>query len=294
MGQAYSDSVPVLVVSPGVPLRHPAMGNGLLHEMKSQGNALAAVAAASLRPTSVAEIPTAVAQAFAIMTAGRPRPVHLEVPLDVLAESGEVAVVAPVAVAPPLPLPALLDEAARRLASASRTVVLAGGGSRTAHHALARVVELLGAPVVTTTNGKGVLPEDHRLALGAGIHLPAVRDLVEAADVVLAVGTELAPADLWYGPLPLDDKLVRIDVDPIGCLTNAAPALSLVGDARAVLAELEARLVSAPVARRARRGLRGRDLARPQGRGGQERGTGVGGGRGGPGRGTAARRRRRR
>ncbi|MBA3783849.1 MAG: acetolactate synthase, partial [Nocardioides sp.] len=168
VGQAYSDSVPVLVVSPGLPLRHPATGNGLLHEMKSQGTALAAVAAASLRPTSVAEISTAVAQAFSIMTAGRPRPVHLEVPLDVLAESGDVIVVPPVATAPTLPVLALLDEAVGRLASAKRPVILAGGGSKPAAIELVRLAELLGAPVVTTTNGKGVLPEDHRLALGAG------------------------------------------------------------------------------------------------------------------------------
>ncbi len=242
VGQAYSDSVPVLVVSPGMPLRHPAAGNGLLHEMRSQGNALAAVAAASLRPTSVAEIPTAVAQAFAIMTSGRPRPVHLEVPLDVLAETGEVVVVAPVGTAPALPQAALLDEAVGRLTAAHRPVILAGGGSRGAAGELAALAELLGAPVVTTTNGKGVLPEDHRLALGAGIHLAAVRDLVAEADVVVAVGTELAPADLWYGPLPLGDKLVRVDVDPVGIVTNAAPAISLVGDARAVLHELRARL----------------------------------------------------
>ena len=245
VGQAYSDSVPVLVVSPGLPLRHPATGNGLLHEMKSQGAALAAVAAASLRPTSVSEISTAVAQAFAIMTAGRPRPVHLEVPLDVLGETGEVTIVGPVATGPVLPAPALIDEAALRLAAARRVVILAGGGSRAAASELAGVAELLGAPVVTTTNGKGVLPEDHRLALGAGIHLPTVRDLVTEADVVLAIGTELAPADLWYGPLPLEDKLIRIDVDPVGIVTNAVPDVSLVGDARAVLQELQARLVTA-------------------------------------------------
>jgi thiamine pyrophosphate-dependent acetolactate synthase large subunit-like protein len=238
VGQAYSDSVPVLVVSPGLPLRHPATGNGLLHEMKSQGTALAAVAATSLRPTSVSEIPTAVAQAFTIMTAGRPRPVHLEVPLDVLAETGHVIVTPPVPTAPALPPEVLLEQAVVRLAAAVRPVILAGGGSRAAAPELAAVAEALGAPVVTTTNGKGVLPEDHPLALGAGVHLPTVRDLVEGADVVLAVGTELAPADLWYGSLPVLGKLVRIDVDPIAIVTNAVPEVPLVGDARAVLGAL--------------------------------------------------------
>lgn len=238
VGQAYSDSVPVLVVSPGLPLRHPAAGNGLLHEMKSQANAMAAVAAASLRPTSVGEIPTAVAQAFAIMTGGRPRAVHLEVPLDVLAETGEVTVVDPIGAVTALPPAGLLAAAVDRLAAAHRPVVLAGGGSRTAPGELAALAERLGAPVMTTVNGKGVLPEDHPLALGAGVHLPTVRELVETADVVLAVGTELAPADLWYGPLPVDGKLVRVDVDPVGIVTNAAPAVPLLGRADAVLQAL--------------------------------------------------------
>ncbi|MFB9763523.1 thiamine pyrophosphate-binding protein, partial [Nocardioides kongjuensis] len=130
VGQAYSDSIPVLVVSPGLPLRHPATGNGLLHETRDQQAAMAAVAAASLRPTSVAEIPTAVAQAFSIMTSGRPRPVHLEVPLDVLEESAEVALVAPVLAAPAPAPEASVAAAAAMLASATAPVVLVGGGAR--------------------------------------------------------------------------------------------------------------------------------------------------------------------
>jgi acetolactate synthase-1/2/3 large subunit len=129
-------------------------------------------------------------------------------------------------------------QAADRLAAAQHPVLLVGGGARTAAAEVRAVAERLGAPVVTTTNGKGVLPEDHPLSLGAGIHLPTVRDLVEQADVVLAVGTELAPADLWYGPLPLAGKLVRVDVDPVGAVTNAVSSLAVVGDAALALRQL--------------------------------------------------------
>jgi thiamine pyrophosphate-dependent acetolactate synthase large subunit-like protein len=238
VGQAYSDSVPILVVSPGMPLRHPATGNGLLHETKDQQAALAAVAAASLRATSVAEIPVVVAQAFALMTGGRPRPVHLEIPLDVLEERGAVRVPAAALPAPAVTGPSALRAAADRLSCARRPVILAGGGANRAAAELRAVAERLHAPVVTTTNGKGVLPEDHPLSLGAGIHLPAVRELVEASDVVLAVGTELAGSDLWFGPLPLAGRLVRVDVDPVGMLTNALPDVALVGDAGRTLAAL--------------------------------------------------------
>ncbi|OFE16065.1 acetolactate synthase [Humibacillus sp. DSM 29435] len=252
IGQAYSDSVPVLVVSPGLPLRHPAAGNGLLHETKDQQGAMRAVAAASLRPTSVEDIPVAVAQAFAIMTHGRPRPVHLEVPLDVLLETTDGPATGPAGachrLAPTAPA-GVVTEAAAWLDDAAFPVILAGGGANRAAAELRAVAERLGAPVVTTTNGKGVLPEDHPLALGAGIHLPVVRDLVTEADVVLAVGTELAPADLWNGPLPLAGRLVRIDIDPVAMVTNALPDLGLVGDSARVLADLLVALGGEPARR---------------------------------------------
>ncbi len=254
LAQAWSDSVPVLLISPGMPLRHPALGNGLLHEARDQQAALAAVGAASLRVTSVEEIPTAVAQAFALMLGGRPRPVHLEVPLDVLAEVAEITEAAQGGVTTPVVLPRsvpdgqVLAAVIERLAHAVRPVVLVGGGTKGAVDELSDFVEHLGAPVVTTTNGKGILPEDHPLALGAGIHLPAVRALVEDADVVVAVGTELAPADLWYGPLPLAGKLVRIDVDPVALITNARPDVAVVGDAAVVLVSLSRALKGPDVA----------------------------------------------
>lgn len=235
VGQAWSDSIPVLVISPGMPLRHPALGNGLLHESRDQGGVLESIAAASLRVTSVAEIPVAVAQAFLIMTGGRPRPVHLEVPLDVLLESAVVAVCGPVALGRVAADPEAVAAAVTRLREADRAVLIVGGGARWASDEVRLLAERLGAPVITTTNGKGVLPEDHPLSLGAGVHLPAVRDLVVEADVVLAVGTELAPADLWYGPLPLAGRLIRLDVDPVGMLSNAVPETALVGDAAETL-----------------------------------------------------------
>jgi thiamine pyrophosphate-dependent acetolactate synthase large subunit-like protein len=244
--QAYSDSVPVLLVSPGMPLRHPGRGNGQLHEVKDQQAAVAAVVAASHRVTSVAEIPRAVAVAFAAMRNGRPRPVHIEVPFDLLEEAEETEIVAPLPTSRPVPDPAGLGLAAGRLAAAAAPGIIAGGGARGAAAELRRLAERLGAPVVTTANGKGTLPEDHPLALGAGLHHPAVSDFVGECDAVLAVGTELAPADLWYGPLPLAGRLIRVDVDPDQLVANALPAVAVAGDAAAALAGILDRLPAPP------------------------------------------------
>jgi len=149
LAQSWSDSIPVLCVSAGMPLGHPGLGNGELHEAKDLRGALDAVVGYSHRVTSVAEIPVAIAQAFARMTTGRPRPVHVEIPLDLLAAEGEVPSAAPPVAAPALsPDPAALDAAAALLADAARPAILAGGGASGAAEPLRRTAERLGAPVV--------------------------------------------------------------------------------------------------------------------------------------------------
>jgi len=125
LGQAYSDSIPVLLVAAGMPLRAPGLGNGELHETKDLVGALDGIVAYTHRVTSVAEIPVAVAQAFARMATGRPRPVVIEIPLDVLAEEGEVQAVPappPPVLAPP---PSAVDAAAALLET--RLDLLAAG-----------------------------------------------------------------------------------------------------------------------------------------------------------------------
>ena len=241
LAQAYSDSVPVLLVSPGMPLAHPAAGNGELHEVKDQSGAMDRIVAASRRVTSVGEIPGAVAEAFATMTHGRPRPVHLEVPLDLLLAEDVAVEVAPIPPATPSPHPDALTATADALAEAERPVLLVGGGARGAAPQVRALAHHIGAPVVASTNGKGTLPEDDVLSVGAGLHLAAVRELVADSDVAVAVGTELAPADVWE-PLGLDDRVIRVDIDPTQAARNARPRIALVGDAAEVLTVLLDRL----------------------------------------------------
>jgi thiamine pyrophosphate-dependent acetolactate synthase large subunit-like protein len=238
MAQAWSDSVPVLLVAAGLPLRHPGRGNGYLHETRDIQGAMEGIVSYSHRVTSVEEIPTAVAQAFGAMRFGRPRPVYLEVPFDVLAERAVVEAVAPV---PPTRASAdsqALASAAERLSAARRPALIAGGGALRAPSSLRAMADRLGAPVVTTFNGKGSLPSSHPLCVGTGLHHRTARELVEDSDVVLVVGSELAPADLWDGPLPLDRRLIRIDVDPTQVVTNARPEVALAGDAHETLERL--------------------------------------------------------
>ena len=233
--QAYSDSIPVLFISPGMPLRHPGLGNGLLHEIKDQGAAMASVVAYSHRVTSVEEIPLAVAQAFAAMSTGRPRPVHLEIPLDLLDESAEVVLVNPVPSGVLNAPSAAIAEAGAALAAAGKPLLIVGGGASRASAQVKAIAEALGAPVLATTNGKGVFPEDHALFIGSGVQHRSTLDAVDDSDCVLAIGTELAPSDWWIGLPDFDNKLIRIDIDATSINTNAVPTRGLVGDCGAVL-----------------------------------------------------------
>ncbi|MGW1844669.1 5-guanidino-2-oxopentanoate decarboxylase [Streptomyces sp. NPDC001966] len=246
VGQAYSDSVPLLVVSPGMPLRHPRQPTGLLHEMRSQTEALRGVAAVSHRVSSAEEIGVAVARAFTLFRTRRPRPVHIEIPLDLLTA---VEPAGPVRTAPPSSPatadPDALAAAGGALCSAARPAIVLGGGARAAAAECLRLAEELGAPVVTTANGKGIVAETHPLSLGVSLHSRAVRHWLAERDVVLAVGTELAESDLWE-PLPaLGGTLVRADIDPAQMYAGLPAAIPLVGDARHTLRALLAALPGA-------------------------------------------------
>lgn len=260
--QAYSDSVPVLFVSPGMPLRHPGRGNGLLHEVKDQSGAMAAILGRSHRVTSVAEIPLAVAQAWTDLTGGRPRPVHLEIPLDLLEERAEVTVVDPVPATACTPAPESVTAGAAACAGARRPVLVVGGGARRAGAEVIALAEAVGAPILATSNGKGIVPEDHPLFVGAGLQHRCVLDLMDDSDLVIAVGTEFAPSDWWIGLPDLSGKVLRIDVDPAGIVTNVVPAVPVVGDAAVALRALRAELDRPAPAGAAQRAAQWRDRHR--------------------------------
>jgi acetolactate synthase-1/2/3 large subunit len=248
-GQAHSDSVPMLVLSPGMPLTHPAASTGHLHEMPSQQRAMAGTVERSVRVMSHAELARELADAFAAFSARRPRARHIEIPLDLLVEPAAVEPALAPAVARPVAPPGAVAAAADLLRTARRPGIVAGGGAAGATAELARLAERIGAPVLTSANGKGTLPEDHPLALGARMNLPAARAWLKGRDVVLAVGTELAESDIWGPPLELDGALVRLDIDPAQAHSNNAADLAVIADAAAGLAGLlEALGAGAPAA----------------------------------------------
>ena len=246
MGQAYGDSIPMLVISSVQSRSQLGGGRGKLHELPNQSAMVAGVAAFSHTLMSAAELPAVLARAFAVFQAGRPRPVHIEIPLDVLVENADALLASqPVSIARAGAAPAAIQLMGQRLAQAKRPLILAGGGAIDAAPALQQLAERLGAPVALTINAKGMLPAAHPLLIGSTQSLVATRALVAEADVVLAIGTELAETDYditFAGGFEIPGVLLRIDIDPDQTVRNYAPALALVADARvaaeALLAEL--------------------------------------------------------
>jgi acetolactate synthase-1/2/3 large subunit len=215
MAQARADSVPVLVLSGVNALGSLGRGLGFLHELPDQRALAAGVALTSERVETPDALLPAIDRAFARLGSGRPGPVHLEVPIDVagLPAAGQVGP----ATAPAAPQadPAAIAAAAGLLAAARAPVILAGGGMRDGA-ALVALAERLGAPVVQTVNGRGRM-HAHPLVVPASPSLGAIRELLEDADIVLALGTELGPTDYdMYGTggMPRLPSLVRVDICP--------------------------------------------------------------------------------
>ena len=133
-----------------------------------------------------------------------------------------------------VPEPGDVSRAADLLSGATAPVIIAGGGARGAAAEIRLLAERLGAPVITTCNGKGVLPEDHPLSLGTSIRLDAAQRLIADADVALVVGSELGDSDLWGGTVD-SGSVIRLDIDPGQLDKNRVAQLHLLGDAAATL-----------------------------------------------------------
>jgi 5-guanidino-2-oxopentanoate decarboxylase len=242
VAQAYSDSVPLLVIASSPHSSSLGQQWGVLHELRDQRALLAQVAgfAGSARtPEAVREL---LRQAFAVMRAPRARPAYLDVPLDVLAVRTELPVERfPAAAAILQPEPQQLQRARELLAGARRPLIIAGGGARGAGAPLLRLLESLDAFLVTTVAAKGVVADSHPGNLGASLPYAPVQALVASADVILAAGTELAETDVYTTMrLPLTGRLIRIDVDAQKLDAPFAADVRIQADATATLELLAA------------------------------------------------------
>ncbi|MBA2276255.1 MAG: thiamine pyrophosphate-requiring protein [Chloroflexia bacterium] len=254
VAQAYADSSPIVVLPAGYPRRMintPPNFNAFLNYQHITKSAEQVVMADA--------IPDALRRAFTQVRSGRPRPVLVELPTDVLTD--EVPEPLTYQATPrtrSAPDPTDLARVAEVLVAAERPVIYAGQGVHYARgwEALRALAELLEAPVTTSLQGKSAFPENHPLSLGSGgrsMPEPVHRFLADA-DVIFGIGCSFAKTS--YGvAMPPGKSIIQATLDPADLGKDVPITHALLGDARltleALLAEVRERLGGRPRGRAA-------------------------------------------
>lgn len=253
LASAYACNTPILCIAGQIDSHGIERGLGQLHEIPHQLEMLASVTKWAGRIDSPELTEALVGEAFRRLGQGRPRPVALEIPVDVLeAEAGDtVSGAAPAPAAAPPDLSGV-ERATELLQRAERPLIVAGGGvlQSGAWSELRLVAERLQAPVMLTNNARGALPSDHPLAF----NVVSSRTLVGSADVILAVGTRFAAGRGERFVLDPTQHLIRIDADPEELTRDVSPEVAIASDARQPLS-----LLGESVAARTSNGWRGLD-----------------------------------
>ncbi len=235
LATAYATSSPVLLISGQMESYNLGKRRGALHEVEDQLDIFRPITKWCDRILQVDGIPDAVHEAMKQLRTGRPRPAELEIPWDILPVSADVDL--PEAEVFPKQAPDLdkIKTAAELLQHARRPLIWAGGGTiaADASHELIELATTLNAPVITTHQAKGIIPEDHQLSLGTFYygHGPGYRAMPQA-DVILAVGSRLhlTPSVPWA--FQAHQKLIHIDADSAELGRNQTTQVAITSDAR--------------------------------------------------------------
>ena len=241
--EASGSCSPVLVITTNIPTAEIGKGLGVLHELENQEGLFTEVAKATVSVRSESELKSLVQKAIQIALSGRRGPVYLEVPLDLL----DKQIVNEVEILPEKKdeeeLSPDIQKALSVLLTSKQPIIIVGKEVVRADIAteVNRLAEKLGAPVITTTNGKGVIPEDHILSFGNVARRGVVREVVRYCDVALAIGTRLRAVDAKRRGLRLP-KLIHIDWEGRWINRNFPAEVEVCGDLKKIVRALLERL----------------------------------------------------
>src|SRR6476620_11487757 len=247
------DSIPMVLITGQVGT--PSIGTDAFQECDTVGITRSVTKHNEL-VTEAADIPRAVREAFHIATTGRPGPVLLDIPKDIVDPKNPRSAIdwywpSDAEVSAGLPgykpttkgHPRKIKDAAELITQCTRPVIYAGGGilKARAAEALLELAELCDIPVVTTLMARGAFPDDHRLCLGMpGMHgnFTAVTSM-QNADLLIALGSRFD--DRVTGKIPTfapDAKIIHVDIDPAELGKVRRPDIPIVGDCRLVIEEM--------------------------------------------------------
>ncbi|SMD15259.1 acetolactate synthase large subunit [Lentzea albidocapillata] len=242
LADAYMDSVPIVAITGQV--ARSMIGTDAFQEADIRSITLP-ITKHSFQVHDPADIPRVIAEAFTLASTGRPGPVLVDLPKDVLATA--TTYTPPKLAVPSRPVlsPVQIRNAAQLIGSSKRPVFYVGGGviRSGAAQELRKLAEKTGIPVVTTLMARGAFPDSHPLHLGMpGMHgtVPAVAAL-QRADLLIALGTRFD--DRVTGLLPEfapHAAVIHADIDPAEISKNRKADVGIVGDCRDVMAALSA------------------------------------------------------
>ena len=230
----------VMMLTGQIESQYYGKGKGFLHEAENQLPMLRTVTGRTESPKRAEDVVDAIWRVASDVMTGRPRPGAVEIPIDFQYAKREFDIPHIEAWPRTSPDRDAIARAAKLLNEARRPVIWAGGGVITADASqeLTQLAEALNAPVLTSVNGRGAIPEDHRLSMGPLTPQPSMDPVLNEADVVLAVGTRFQGGSTRNWTLKIPGKLIHLDADPSVIGRNYTPDVAMVGDARLGLAAL--------------------------------------------------------
>ena len=250
LATAYARSVPVLAIAGQIPRGQMGKNLGAIHEVFDQMDVVRPVTKWRRQALTPREIPGAVSEAFRQMRTGRPRPVLIEIPPEAGVERDEVQLRSPTAVSRIVPSPEELREVARVIAESRLPLIYAGGGvaRSDAEEALVRLAEATNIPVITSSGGKGTMPDGHPLSYGSCFSPQGERqemnqlfEVMQSADVMIGIGARFSLGN----PAGESSTLVNINIDDTELTRHQSNTIPLHGDARATIEALLPFLIEA-------------------------------------------------
>ena len=230
----------LLMVTGQIESRFRGKGKGFLHEYEKQPELLSNLCRTVSSVRYAEDISRDMAAVADDIQRGRPQPGAIEIPIDLQYQSADIGLFASRTISRLVPDKALLNQALALLENAQRPLIWAGGGVNIsgASGELTDLAERMGAPVVTTIEGRGAISEAHDLSLGFRTDRRSAAEIFEEADVVLAIGTRFQNYATRVWTLQMPENLIHIDVDPGVIGRNYPAAVPIVADAKMALQEL--------------------------------------------------------
>ena len=246
LATAYAANAPVLCLTSDIPAAEIGRGHGILHELPDQVALLRGLTKWAERIDHPSEAPPRVGEAIRRARSGRPRPVALVCPWDILGIRAPVTFGEAVgSEQSPVPDPNGVARAATLIATAKRPLIMLGSGAVDAGEEILALAQRLQAPVTSHRNGRGIVGDD----LPYGLSSAAAYEYWQTTDLLIAIGTRMELQYIRWRKLPPDLRIVRIDIDPTEMARRKVDA-PIVADARdgvaALLAELAGHRVDSP------------------------------------------------